>query len=189
MRRVNLCAWPLLFLPLFAVAGDAPKSDPWSPVRFLIGTWDGTSQGEPGNGTVSRTYEFVLKGRFIQERNTSTYPPQEKNQKGEVHEHMSILSHDRIRKVLVLRQFHTEGFVNQFALNTATSSPAKLVFESESFENLDSRFRARETYEILGPDEFTETFEIAEPGKDFETYSKSRFRRAGFSKNTREAKE
>jgi len=29
-------------------------------------------------------------------------------------------------------------------------------------------YRARETYTILSRDEFTERFEIAEPGKDFE---------------------
>jgi len=29
-------------------------------------------------------------------------------------------------------------------------------------------YRARETYTILSEDEFTERFEIAEPGKDFE---------------------
>lgn len=179
MRRMTRLFCSLSLLPLIAMAADAPRPDPWSPVRFLVGHWQGTAEGEPGHGTVARTYDFVLKGRFIQERNTSTYPPQEKNKKGEVHEHMSFLSHDRIRKILVLRQFHTEGFVNQFAINTEVSTASKLIFESERFENLDNRFRARETYEILGPNEFTETFEIAEPGKDFETYSKNHFRRVG----------
>jgi len=179
MRRMTRWLWSLSLLPLIGMAADASKPDPWSPVRILVGQWQGTADGEPGHGTVARTYEFVLKGRFIQESNTSTYPPQEKNKKGEIHEHMSLLSYDRIRKVLVLRQFHTEGFVNQFAINTAASTASKLIFDSESFENLDSRFRSRETYEILGPNEFTETFEIAEPGKDFETYSKSHFRREG----------
>jgi hypothetical protein len=37
--------------------------------------------------------------------------------------------------------------------------------------------KARETYRILGPDEFTEVFEIAEPGKDFEVYSEGHFKR------------
>ena len=120
----------------------------------------------------------MLGDRFIHERNTSTYPPQAKNEQGEAHQHWSMLSYDRMRKVLVLRQFHTEGFVNQYALNVAASSATRLVFESESFENLDGRWRARETYDVLGPDEFTETFELAEPGKDFQTYSKNRFKRS-----------
>jgi len=32
-------------------------------------------------------------------------------------------------------------------------------------------------YKILGPDEFTEVFEIAEAGKDFELYSEGHFKR------------
>jgi hypothetical protein len=144
-------------------------------VRFLVGRWEGTTQGDPGHGTVTRSYEFVLGNRFIHERNTSTYPPQEKNEKGELHEHWSFLGYDRIRKALVLRQFHAEGFVNQYVRNEAAGS--QIVFEGEAFENLDSNWRAREVYDILGPDEFTETFQLAEPGKPYQTYSKNHFKR------------
>lgn len=52
-----------------------------------------------------------------------------------------------------------------------------IVFTSESIENIPAGFRARETYKILGPDEFTEVFEIAEPGKDFQIYSEDHFKR------------
>jgi hypothetical protein len=90
-----------------------------------------------------------------------------------------MLSYDRLRKALVLRQFHTEGFVNQYAYMTTAGATRQIVFESEAFENLESTWRAREIYDILGPDEFTETFQLAEPGKDFQTYSKNHFKRAG----------
>lgn len=155
-----------------------PAPDPWAPVRFLAGKWEGKASGNPGEGSVARTYEFVLNNRFLHERSTSTYPPQEKNRKGEVHEHWSFISHDRARKTLVLRQFHVESFVNQFALSAEKSSAAKLVFESEAFENLGSKWRARETYEVLSPDEFVEVFEIAPPEKEFSVYSRNHFRRA-----------
>lgn len=178
MRRVTALLWPLVLVSLTAVSADSPKPDSWAPIRFLAGRWEGTTQGEPGSGTVVRTYEFVLGDRFIHERSVSTYPPQEKNKKGEVHEHWSIVSYDRLRKALVLRQFHTEGFVNQYAYSTAGGASKQIVFESEAFENLDSKWRAREIYDILGPDEFTETFQLAEPGQDFQTYSKNHFRRA-----------
>jgi hypothetical protein len=154
-----------------------PKPDPWSSVRFLVGTWGGTSSGQPGNGTVERKYEFVLGDRFIHERNVSTYPPQERNKPGEVHEHWSLLSYDRARKALVLRQFHQEGFVNQFVSYLQANEPGKLVFASEAFENLDSKWRARETYQVISADEFIETFELAEPGKEFQVYSKNHFKR------------
>jgi hypothetical protein len=51
------------------------------------------------------------------------------------------------------------------------------VFVSEAIENISPGYRARETYTILSDDEFTERFEIAEPGKEFEPYSEARLRR------------
>ena len=178
MRSMTALLGSLLLVTLTAAFADSAKPDPWAPARFMIGRWQGTTQGEPGNGTVVRTYEFVLGNRFIHERNVSTYPPQDKNKNGEVHEHQSFLSYDRARKALVLRQFHTEGFVNQYAYPTTNAAATQLVFESEAFENLPSGWRAREIYDVLGPDEFTETFQLAEPGKDFQTYSKNHFKRA-----------
>jgi hypothetical protein len=166
-------------LALAASAADAPKTDPWQPVRFLVGRWNGTVQGEAGNGAVTRSYEFTLGGKFIEERNVSTYPAQEKNRKGEVHEHRSFISYDGRRQVLVLRQFHQEGFVNTYVLNATESVGNVLVFDSESFENLDSGFKARETYEVYSSDEFIETFEVAEPGKRLDLYSRTRFTRIG----------
>jgi len=154
-----------------------PVADPWAPLRFLIGEWTGESEGEPGKGTVSRTYRFVLKDRFIHEQNVSTYPPQPKNEKGEVHEHWSLFSYDRARRTLVLRQFHQEGFVNQYALQPA-GAPGPIVFETEALENVPAGWKARETYRVVSPDEFVETFEIAADGRTFSVYSQTRFRRA-----------
>jgi hypothetical protein len=169
---------------LAASAAEQPtaaglESDPWQRVRFMLGRWTGTVQGESGNGTATRSYEFTLAGRFIEERNVSTYPAQAKNLKGEVHEHRGFISYDRRRQKLVLRQFHQEGFVNTYVLNSKESTGNVLVFDSESFENLDAGFRARETYEVYSSDEFIETFEVAEPGKPLDLYSRTRFTRVG----------
>ncbi|HKZ36563.1 MAG TPA: hypothetical protein VJ184_02855 [Chryseolinea sp.] len=49
-----------------------------------------------------------------------------------------------------------------------SSAKKTIVFISESIENIPPGFRAKETYQILNENEFTETFELAEPGKDFE---------------------
>jgi hypothetical protein len=66
-----------------AEAQSSSPSDPLAPVARLLGRWTGTSEGQPGKGEVERQYERVLGSRFIQVRNRSTYPPQEKNPKGE----------------------------------------------------------------------------------------------------------
>ena len=177
MRNPVLVAACLLTLaPLVAGPQDA-RPDPWSPVRVLLGRWEGKATGQAGDGTVTREYQFVLGGRYIHERNVSTYPPQEKNRKGEVHEHWSFLSDDRGRRTIVLRQFHLEGFVNQYALSAKKSTPNLLIFESVTFENFSNKWRGRETYEVLSPDEIIETFELAPPEKPFEVYSRNHLMR------------
>jgi hypothetical protein len=177
-RMKSRIAALLVALTAACVYATDEKSDPWQPVRFFIGHWKGTAEGEAGTGTVERTYEFILRDQFIQEHNTSTYPPQEKNKTGEVHHHLGIISYDRDRNTLMLRQFHVEGFVNLYALNQSVSAPKHLVFESEHFENFNNSWKAKETYDIMSPDEFIETFELAPPGKPFEVYSRNHLKRA-----------
>jgi len=78
--------------------------------------------------------------------------------------------------VLVLRQFHVEGYINQFVGEVGLDRAA-IRFQSETIENIPAGYRARETYTSTGPDEFLERFELAEPGKEFELYSETRFKR------------
>ena len=153
------------------------KIDPWKPLRAVIGKWEGDVNGEPGAGKAEREYAFVMNDRFIQVRNRSIYPPQEKNSKGEAHEDVGFFSYDKAVKKLMLRQFHIEGFVNQFALETISDDGRAIVFLSTAIENIGPGWRARETYRILNDDEFIETFAMAEPNHDFATYSETRFRR------------
>lgn len=163
-----LCAAP--------AAAQQPNPDRFVPLSSLIGKWAGTSEGQPGNGTVEREYERALGSRFIRVRNRSTYPPQEKNPKGETHEDEGFVSFDTARKRLVFRQFHVEGFVNTYA-QQVDASPGTIVFITESIENIPSGYRARETYVIKSPNEMEEVFELAEPGKDYEVYSRTKLKR------------
>jgi hypothetical protein len=96
--------------------------------------------------------------------------------KGETHEDFGIFSFDTTRRRAILRQFHVEGFVNQYVSDLAPQD-GKLVFTSEAIENIPPGWRARETYAFLGPDEFEEVFELAESGKSFELNSRAHFRR------------
>lgn len=136
----------------------------------------GTSEGQPGKGTVEREYERVLGAKYIRVRNRSTYPPQEKNPKGETHEDEGFFSFDRARQRVVFRQFHVEGFVNTY-VQDPDAKPGTVSFLTEGIENIPPGYRARETYVIHGPDDIEEIFEMAEPGKGFEIYSRVRLRR------------
>jgi len=150
--------------------------DRLAPVSALVGKWTGTSEGQPGNGTVERDYEPAIGGRFIRVRNRSTYPPQAKNPKGEVHEDEGFISLDGARKRLVFRQFHVERFVITY-VQDLDAKPGTLVFVSEAIENIPPEYRARETYLLHGPDEFEEVFEMAEAGKEFAVYSRTKLKR------------
>jgi hypothetical protein len=150
--------------------------DPLEPLAGLIGRWNGSTEGQPGHGTVEREYTRILGSRFIQVHNRTSYPRQEKNPKGEVHEDMGVFSFDKGRRLIVLRQFHVEGFVSQYTLD-ATSKPDAVVFTSETIENISAGWRARETYLLAHPDEIEEIFELAAPGKTFEIYSRNRLKR------------
>lgn len=166
----------ILLTPVSSATSQSPP-DVWHPFKFFIGTWEGTSSGQPGDAKVIREYRFVLKNKYLHVQNKSTYDPQPKNPKGEIHEDWGMISYDKARKQFVFRQFHVEGFVNQYI--ASTTSEKTIVFTSESIENIPAGFRARETYKLINENEFTETFEIAEPGKDFEVYSEGRFKRKG----------
>ncbi len=129
-----------VMLPIGLSAQQAAPPSPLSAVQPFVGKWAGTSEGQPGTGTLTREYRLILRDRFLEETNRSVYPAQDKNPKGETHEHRSFFSFDRAR-------------------------------------NIPNGYRARETYTFINPNEFEEVFEIAEPGKEFELYSRARLRR------------
>ena len=177
MKNLHLILLTILFIPSLSGGQTKPANDVWTPFKFFLGKWEGTGNGQPGQSKTQREYRMVLNDKFIQVQNRSVYDPQPKNLKGETHDDWGMISYDKARKQFVLRQFHVEGFVNQYVLTSTSDDGKTIVFTSETIENIPTGFRARETYKILGPDEFVEVFEIAEPGKDFEVYSESRHRR------------
>ena len=88
-----------------------------------------------------------------------------------MHKDIGYFSYDNGRKTFVLRQFHIEGFVNQFRIDSISPDKETIVFISESIENMPPGYRAKETYRVISDNEIEETFEIAEPNKHF-VYSK-----------------
>ncbi len=169
----------ILILGPIVSFGQLSKQDSvWLPLKLFIGSWTGESEGQPGKGRYERSYQFVLNKKFIEVRNKSTYAPSQDKPKGELHEDIGYISYDRSRKKFVLRQFHMEGFVNQYSLESVSPDGGTLVFISESIENIPVGFRARETYHWKSENEFTEVFELAEPGKSFDVYSKALLKKA-----------
>ena len=179
MRKLKFAlSIPILLLTTISLTGQTnTRPDVWEPLKYFAGKWEGAGNGKPGTSKVQRGYEFVLNGKFLQVQNQSEYAPQPKNPKGESHEDWGLISYDKARKQFVFRQFHGEGFVNQYVTTEISSDGKTIVFTSESIENIPAGWRARETYKIVSADEFIEVFELAEPGKDFEVYTENRLRR------------
>jgi len=178
--RLPLVVLLAVSVPLLGAKADAqhePPPDPFAKVAFMLGTWEGTAEGQPGKGIARREYTRTLNGRFIRALNRVKYEPTDKWPQGEIHEDEGFFSFDRGRKRLVLRQFHVEGFVNQYVEDADSSSSSRIAFTTESIENIPQGFQARETYVVHGPDEFEEIFEIAGPGQPFELYSRTRLTR------------
>lgn len=166
-----------LFLHAFLGEQTKPPADVWQPFNFFVGKWEGTGTGKPGVSNVEREYRLTLNNKFMHVHNVSTYEPQPKNPKGEIHEDWGMISFDKSRKQFVFRQFHVESFVIQYVSTSISDDGKTIVFASEGIENIPAGWRARETYKIINADEFVEVFELAGPGKDFEIYSEGRLHR------------
>jgi hypothetical protein len=153
------------------------QSDSLSPIRFLEGKWEGKTTGEPGNGISKREYRFDLNGRFLSARNKSVYEPKGVDAKPEVHEDFGMYSYDRALKTIVLRQFHAEGFVNEYALDFVSPDGKSLRFTTIRIENIAPGWRAKEEYRLISSDEVVETFSLAPPGIEFSVYSETHLKR------------
>jgi hypothetical protein len=152
-------------------AADVARSpEPIDGLEFLnplVGDWRGHSKGVFGTADVSRRAEFVLRGRFLRVSTTSI-------SEQEVHEDIGFFSYDAARDVVVLREFHNEGYVNRYI--AVADEDGRLVFESEHIENpYDPTLRARL---VIQPGEsLIESLELATGDKPFVACVELRLRR------------
>lgn len=167
----------LVIIPQLTFAQLTKQDSVWLPFKHFIGTWIGTGEGVDGKGTYERSYQFVLGKKYIELKNKTVYPPTKENPKGYVHEDFGYISYDKMRKTFVFRQFHGEGFVNQYIIESISPDGKTIVFITESIENIPKGWRGRETYTVNEGKELTEVFDLAEPGKEFELYTKAAFKK------------
>ncbi len=168
--------WILLFVSVLLDVQAQKNNTIWATMKHFSGTWTGSGTGESGNGAYTRTYQWVLGNNYLEVRNKSLYPPAA-NKPGSTHEDIGYISYDQQRAKFILRQFHIEGFVNTYVLDSLSADGRLIVFASEHIENISKGWRARETYQIVDENTFTEVFELAEPGGDFFEYSRVTLRR------------
>jgi len=153
------------------------QEDSWKALRAFEGKWEGPTSGKPGKGTTTREYRFELNGHFLFQHDLSVYQPKEPGAQPLVHEDQGMFSYDAGAKKILWRQFHSEGFVNEYELDSASADGKSLEFITTRIENLPG-FRAKKLYRIVSTDEIEETFWLAQPGKDFEVYTVADLKRA-----------
>lgn len=178
-------------LCLATLAARAPLAgqtqDAMKPLEYFVGSWTGEESASFGRGKGERTYRFILQGRYLISQNVSRFPPRESRPRGETHEDWTIFSYDAGRQTYIVRQFNSEGFVNHFALDAASSVPRMMRFVGESSENAPPGTRVTLEYEIVSENEFVERFDVAFPGAAQPMTIRNRWRRvAGSPPNARQ---
>jgi hypothetical protein len=167
----------LVMMFVTAAAENTVKTDVWEPFRFFVGKWEGSGEGKPGISKGKQEFQFVLNEKYLKVTNKSIFESQEKNPKGEVHEDFGFFSFDTMRQKYVFRQFHGEGFVNQYVLDNISDDKKTLTFVSEQIENAPPGLKAKLIYTKLNDNEFQLSFELAFPGKEFACYSTGKLNR------------
>ena len=162
---------------IFVISTSAlAQSDPWAALHIFEGKWVGATSGKPGKGSTSREYRLELNGKFLYQRDRSVYRTEGASAKPLIHEDIGFFSFDTEKRRIIWRQFHSEGYVNEYVLNSVSDDGKSLEFVTTRIENLPG-FRAKKIYRVLSADEIEETFLLAPPGKDFEPYTVSRLKR------------
>ena len=160
--------WLMLWLALPAFAQTA--GDSFRPLTFLIGDWIGEGGGGPGEGSGSCSFHYDVQRRVVVRKNHAEYPA-----KGD----RAAYSHDDLMIVYeesgVLRAiyFDSENHVIRYAVE---GSGDEVRFLSEPAANQP---RYRLTYRKTSSEATTLQFDIAPPGKDFQSYIVAKLRRAG----------
>lgn len=177
MPKLIAALGALVLMALPAAARDATPAG-LAPIARIVGDWTGASEGEPGTATTTRHAVLAHDDHFIFVEGRSDYPKQEKNKSGEIHTQLDVWSYDKRRKLIVLREFDSLGFVSTYVQDAAASTDGRLVLVSEHLENVPPTLRARYTFKFEGTDAYHELFELDEDGKGFQTYVSGRYQRA-----------
>jgi hypothetical protein len=87
--------------------------------------------------TLNASINLFIQNKYI-------YEPQKKNPRDKIHEDWSLINYDRPREAFILRQFHIEGFVNQYLLESITEDGQPICFVTEAIENIAPGWKAIE---------------------------------------------
>ena len=155
----------LMVMAGLGISTLAADDDPFEPLRFLIGSWQGTGGGIGGDSSVTHTFDMVLADKFLRWQTRSVFPPKDHQGTGELHEDIGYFSYDANRKKILLRQFLSEGIVSTYVLENM-QKPGELVLHTEQTEGA-GELRARIALSLEKEGVYRCILDLAPPGEAF----------------------
>lgn len=173
-KRLFFTLITLFFSATFLIA----QENPLEKFNLLIGKWEGAGAGfSSSKSTIKSEFNWMMNNTFIVVKNRSEFEPTPQQPKGEIHEDYGIISFDKARKLYVFRQFHIEGFVNQYVLNDSLSNESTLIFESEIIENFVPGGKAKFTVNIKNESEIETVFDVGFPGGEMSCFGQNQLKK------------
>ena len=147
------------------------QTNPFEKLNTLMGEWTGAGIGFGNNKSkIESNFKLVMGGSYIEISNESQFEPTENNANGEHHIDKGFISYDKARKVIVFRQFNSEGYVNQYVLSDSLSNNKLFVFETELIENFMPGGKAQWIIKLISDKEIETTFNVSFPNKDYSCF-------------------
>jgi hypothetical protein len=164
----------ILLLSIFSLSFLIAQENKWTQFEFIIGDWSGTGEGfSSGKSSINTSFEYLMNNQYIKVTNKSVFGPSENNPKGSTHEDWGIISYDKNRKKYIFRQFHIEGFVNQYVLSDSLSDDSTLIFNSETIENFVNGGTARFTIIKHKQNHIETVFDVAFPEGEYTCFGRN----------------
>jgi hypothetical protein len=169
----------LLYLSFIVVSVTvSAQPHPFEKISFILGQWEGSGTGF-GNekSKISSSFQLVMNDKYIEVSNESQFEPTEEDPEGELHIDKGFISFDKVRKRVVFRQFHIEGYITTYLLVDSLSSKNTLVFETEQIENFVNGGKARLTINRIDEDEIETIFDVSFPDQPYTCFGTNRLQR------------
>ncbi len=141
---------------------------------YLSGSWKSNPDACIGIGEANKVNKVVLDSNFFLMETKATFDVEENNR----HEDKKFISYNKLTDKLILREFHSEGFVNEYEVDSMSTDLKYIVFLSRALENMPDGWKARMTIQIIDDGNYREQFDMARPGEPFRQYVVAAWRRS-----------
>jgi hypothetical protein len=156
---MNKAAFLLALLPSFAFATDAP-TDPWAPLTFLVGTWQGDGKAESATGKGGTTFSWDLEKQILVRRDRTEYAATAEHP-AFTYEALMVFYKNPASNGIEASYFDNGNHVLHYRL-ASTAEPGSLQFLSDAPAGPVFRL----SYRLLNPGELSVTFDMKAPAAD-----------------------